>query len=330
MQEYIIGNIVRPEDRRDVYGDMALATGFRGYVRNITHEGDEPQIGEHSAYVQELSEEQVEEIRARVEAGEIGNLRYIEPNGTVTTDELEVAKLGTPFGELGEDVGPGAAPEAASLKYMGADGLTEDGWDGTGVRVAVGDGGTSRKWREVTGIVPKKTFDFVSNLTQTHLQVEAGGTEHGCYVAPHCVPVDAEYYEAVVFNGEGSASWADVARFFRWCGDNEVDVANFSGSGDGLSRAVQDAVDYAVARGVAITSSMGNDGRHTFNITPAGLRDLYSSGSADQRIDRRSGFSTHHEKMSGLAPGDRVISFNAEGNSLSGAVLLARLRTRLA
>lgn len=304
MSRYIIGNIVAPPEERDVYNEMGLASGFKGYVK--PDQAEEPEVGESSSYVQELTDEQVEEIKEKAKSGEVSNLRYIEEDAVITTDELEVE-------EVEEDADPGNVPEPASLQSMGADGLTESGWDGTGVTVCVLDGGTSRKFREVTGFNPALTYDFVSDRTATHLQVEAGGTEHGCFVAPHALPPNSRYIEGCVFNAEGSAYWSNVARSFRWAADRGAHVVNFSGSGSGISQTIQDAVNYGNSKGTVYVCSMGNDGQYTFNATPAGLNYVVSSIALDKSTGRRATFSNYHEKASGTSPGHRELSYNKNG-----------------
>lgn len=310
MSEYIVGVRVRkPEDRTD-YQELGLAEGFAGYVRVSQVE---PEPGMETEYVQEFSPEQLEEVQARIADGRVGNVRFLEENGETSTDELEVVEI--PEEEKAEiAAGAGRVPEAASLEFMGADGLTEEGWDGSGVKIAVLDGGTSRAWRRATGIEPETSWDFVNGHGRTYEQVEDGGTHHGCLCAGHAAPPSSSYIEIVMVDSRGSSTYSRMATCIRWAGDQDVDVISISSSGPGKSKTVQAAADYARSKGAVIVASMGNDGEYTENITPAGLDNVLSSIAMDKITDRRAEFSNYHESASGAGPGHRELSYDRNGN----------------
>lgn len=309
MPEYIVGVRVRkPEDRTD-YQELGLAEGFAGYVRVSQVE---PEPGMETEYVQEFSPEQLEEVQARIADGRVGNVRFLEENGETSTDELEVVEI--PEEEKAEiAAGAGRVPEAASLEFMGADGLTEEGWDGSGVKIAVLDGGTSRAWRRATGIEPETSWDFVNGHAKTYEQVEDGGTHHGCLVAPHCVPPRADYIEIVMTRANGTSTYAMMARCIRWAADQGADVINISSSGPSRSATIAAAIAYANDKGAVVVASWGNDERYTVAVTPAGEEGVFGS-IAFTHGDRRAGFSAYHESAEGCAPGHRVISYDRNGN----------------
>src|SRR5581483_4108415 len=110
----------------------------------------------------------------------------------------------------------------------------------------------------------------------------------------------------------GRGDDGDIADAIRWAAGLHVDgapdnptpadVINLSFDGRGLSRALQDAVDDATARGAAVVAAAGNDGADAAGYAPGGLDGVISVGAADEN-GRRAAYSNFGARVTLLAPG---------------------------
>ena len=287
---------IRPKDR-DVSG--AVLPRPEANYRDVIDSNDDPEVplGAEVSFEADLTDHEIIAFRAA------HNCRYVEPVVYATTDAVGPV-------ELVEDAsvaqtGPWRPPNR-TMAYMNADGLEEEGWDGTGVTVAVLDGGTTKALKDLFGWEIVASWDFVSNGPARGMR-----SEHGCFVTPEAVPSGAKLIECVVFNEEGRSSAANTARAVKFAVDHGADVINFSGSGDSPSSVYDDARRYAARHGVAWCASAGNDNEYRVGY-PAAYPDVISSISADETVDQRSKFSNYHEDANGMTPGTACESFNRE------------------
>ncbi|MBI3872472.1 MAG: S8 family serine peptidase [candidate division Zixibacteria bacterium] len=93
-----------------------------------------------------------------------------------------------------------------------------------------------------------------------------------------------------------------------------VRVINMSWGGDFPSRALEDALEYAHARGVVLVASMGNSGRDQL-FYPAAYPQTIGVGSSTAR-DLLSRFSTYNDFVDVIAPGQDILSLRAAGTDL--------------
>ena len=169
----------------------------------------------------------------------------------------------------------------------------------------------------------------------THVSgIAAAATDNGTGIAG--VARDAKVMPIKVLE-DGSGSFEDIASGIRYAADNGADVINMSlGATQGLQALVvtgvitdvQDAVNYAVSKGVAVIAAAGNDSVPVCN-TP-GFDDGVVCVVATDKREARAAYSsgpTRPDLNSVAAPGgsllpvcgEDIISTVPAGTSSSGA-----------
>jgi subtilisin family serine protease len=104
-----------------------------------------------------------------------------------------------------------------------------------------------------------------------------------------------------VATASGTASDATVASGMTWAVDHGARVINLSLGGSSFSRAVDEAIRYATARGAIVVSAAGNNGTTTA-FYPAANEGVLSVGSTD-RADRLYAWSNYGSWVDVSAPG---------------------------
>ncbi len=175
--------------------------------------------------------------------------------------------------------------------------------------VAYEDFGPYRKAPDWGDTVFLPGFDFVNgddhpnddNFHGTHVAstiaeatnngLDAAGLAFRCAIMP-----------VKVLDHEGSGAFFDVAEGIDFAArDSRVKVINLSLGGEGPDRAVQDAVDRAVGRGITVVAAAGNDGQLGV-LFPASLPNVIAVGAVDGRKIRAS-YSNFGPEISVVAPG---------------------------
>jgi len=180
---------------------------------------------------------------------------------------------------------------------------------GAGVRVAVLDGGISPQVRARMGnrVVATKNFSGVETGE------DGITTEHGCFVAPVCVPPGSEVLDAIIGTNEGSSRTSWFASAVRWAIANGAKVINYSYSGGATTSIARDTVQFAQDNNVLVFCSAGNDNQYVLGSPSDLCRSLWAMHSSiafDHRTSLRASFSNHHEDGSGCTPGKSVLSLN--------------------
>lgn len=116
--------------------------------------------------------------------------------------------------------------------------------------------------------------------------------------------------KALSANGIGTDF--DVAKGIRWAADKGAKIVNLSLGGPEESKSMQEAVDYAHARGVTVIAAAGNEGKSSIYYPAAG-RNVIAVGATD-RSDRRAGFSNYGKGLSVTAPGVAVLTTSYKGD----------------
>ena len=225
---------------------------------------------------------------------------------------------------------------------------------GAGQVIAVVDSGVDLGHEDLAGkLVPGATFvgcatscgngdwrgpDGVAQEADTHgthvAGIAAAATDNGIGIAG--VAPDAKVMPVKVLE-DGSGAFEDIASGIRWAADNGADVINMSLGGTqglqalvitGLLTDVQDAIDYAVSKGVAVVAAAGNDSVPICN-TPGFDDGVLCVVSTDKR-ELRSAFSSgpiRPDLNAVAAPGgsllpicgEDIVSTVPAGTSSSGA-----------
>lgn len=107
-----------------------------------------------------------------------------------------------------------------------------------------------------------------------------------------------------VLSASGSGSLADVADGIRWAADHGADVINLSLGGDGRSKVMDQAVEYAHRRGVTVVCAAGNNGRAVGS--PANAPHAIAVSAVDSG-DQIAFFSSRGQEIAVAAPGVNIL-----------------------
>ena len=260
-------------------------------------------------------------------------------------------------------VAVGAAPASAATndplyakQYGPQQVRAEQAWatsTGAGTVIAVIDSGVDLGHQDLAGkLVPGATFvdcasscgngdwkgpDGVGQPADNHgthvAGIAAAATNNGIGIAG--VAPDAKVMPVKVLE-DGSGSFEDIASGIRFAADNGADVINMSLGGTqgyqalvitGVITDVQDAIDYAVSKGVAVIAAAGNDSVPLCN-TPGFDEGVVCVVATDKR-ELRSAYSSgpiRPDLNSVAAPGgsllpvcgEDIVSTVPEGTSNRG------------
>lgn len=109
-----------------------------------------------------------------------------------------------------------------------------------------------------------------------------------------------------VLSDYGSGSYESVAGGIIHAADMGAKVISMSLGGSASSKALEDAVNYAIGKDVLVIAAMGNNGREVKSY-PAALPGVMAVGSTTSE-DKRSSFSNFGEWISVAAPGSNIMS----------------------
>ena len=111
-------------------------------------------------------------------------------------------------------------------------------------------------------------------------------------------------------NNFGRTRASYVAQAIVYGADNGARILNLSVTGPGFPKVVQDAVDYAVSKGVLIIMAAGNRAEDIADALPARLRRVMTV-AATGPDDKRAAFSNVGSAINIAAPGVDVVSLRA-------------------
>ena len=201
----------------------------------------------------------------------------------------------------------------------------EKAWElshGKGVVVAVLDTGIAWENHDDFAVVPdldgqkfQEGWDFVNDDAHanddhghgTHVAgTIAQATDNGEGVAG--VAFEATLMPVKVLDHFGSGNTADIADAIRWAADHGAKVINMSLGGGGRSAVMEQAVEYARAKGVVVVCAAGNGGRGVVEypaaypgsfavaaVGPTGAKAPYSSWGKELDIAAPGGDKSQGE-----------------------------------
>lgn len=197
-----------------------------------------------------VPEAQADEIMG--ELSSLPEVRYVEPNYTVTGQEV-----------IPND--PGFAFQYALVNIR-----APQAWDITtgssAVTIAIIDSGVDLSHPELAPkLLPGRDFvngDWVAqddNGHGTHVAgIAAAASNNGLGMAG--VSWGARILPVKALNAFNSGTYANVAEGIKWATDQGAQVINLSLGGPNSSQTLEDAIAYAASRGVAIVAAAGNTG----------------------------------------------------------------------
>jgi subtilisin family serine protease len=132
---------------------------------------------------------------------------------------------------------------------------------------------------------------------------------HGTMVAGivHLVAPTAKIMPLKAFRADGTSNLSDIIRAIYYAADHGVNVLSMSFSMQKSSPALQDAIQYALCKNVALVAASGNDGLKIL-VYPASYGGVEGIGSTSN-TDVRSTFSNYGSGVTLFAaPGEGVIT----------------------
>ena len=250
------------------------------------------------AAVVELSEESLPRVERKLR--EAGVFRSVERDYLARIAELP----NDPYVGAQWGLSHIFAPEAWALST------------GAGVRVAVIDTGIDASHPDLQGQV-LAGYDFV-NADADPLDDHGHGTRMAGIIA--AVSNNAEGVAGVapqalllpvkVLDAQGYGAYSAVASGIVYAADNGARVLNLSLSGPVQSAVLQDAVDYAAARGALVVAAAGNDGWDS-PAYPAAARGAVAV-SATTDADARASFSNYGNWIDIAAPGVDIVTTSTD------------------
>ncbi|GAA2872197.1 serine protease [Actinoplanes cyaneus] len=164
-------------------------------------------------------------------------------------------------------------------------------------------------------------YDFVDgdrvaddcNGHGTHVAGTIGGASYG-------VAKDVKLVGVKVLDCEGSGSYSDFIAGVDWVTAHAKlpAVANMSIGGP-QSKALDDAVNRSIAKGVTYVIAAGNDNKNACKFSPSDTSNAITVGAVDSN-DKRASFSNYGACLDIFAPGVNIKSASADSNSGSAVM----------
>jgi hypothetical protein len=104
------------------------------------------------------------------------------------------------------------------------------------------------------------------------------------------------------------------AKGIVYAADNGCEVINMSWGGPFPSKLIEDALDYAISKGVLPVAAAGNSGAEDY-FYPAALPQAFTVGASNSD-DEVTAFSTYGEHIDVAAPGEDILSLRADSTDM--------------
>lgn len=257
------------------------------------------------------------------QADKIENMKNVECVERDFTSEIEETNISP-------DVKP--ACENWEAKMISATDIKQLG---DKVKIAVIDSGID--YTENFDVVER--VDFIKDRESTLLFDDTCG--HGTSVASiiagrgkdsdvEGLSQKAEIYSAKILNAKQQAPVSRVVKAIYWAIDKDVDIINISFGTKKYSEALEKAVNDAVAKGILVVASVGNNGKKGIDY-PAKFKSVLSVGSVNAK-GKVSSFSSKGNKVDVVAPGEAITAQANFGEDLvlSGSSLATPYVTSIA
>ena len=115
-----------------------------------------------------------------------------------------------------------------------------------------------------------------------------------------------------VLDANGVGTYADVISAIYKAVSSDADIINLSLGGQNHSQLLEQAVNYAVSKGVAVVAGAGNTGTEGV-FYPAKYPNVIAVGSYDES-GNQSIFSTYGNEVDTLAPGENILTTTINGD----------------
>ncbi|NLF74479.1 MAG: S8 family serine peptidase, partial [Chloroflexi bacterium] len=209
-------------------------------------------------------------------------------------------------------------PDQWALPVIGA----PEAWDSLPadlppMTVAVIDSGICAEHPDLVGHVASG-WDFVESD-----EVAQDAFGHGCAVASVLaashnntlgiagVAPHVQIMPLRVLDDRGLGAYSHVAAAIIYAADHGTTIVNLSLGGSFPSVLLENAINYAVSRGVTVVAAAGNTGMEGV-LYPAAYENAIAVGSVDPSLERSS-FSTYGPEIDLLAPGRDILVTTGSG-----------------
>jgi len=210
-------------------------------------------------------------------------------------------------------------PEQWALPAIGAPSAwAQLSTDAQKVTVAVVDSGICASHPDLAGRIVAG-WDFLENDA-----VPQDDFGHGCSVSGVIaanmndgigiagVAPNAQIMPLRVLNASGVGAYSDVAAAIVYAADHSAQVINLSLGGSNPSSSLEDAVNYAISKGVIVVAAAGNNGTEGA-LFPAAYPDVIAVGSVDSNM-QHSSFSNYGSQIDIWAPGSNILTTKRDGS----------------
>lgn len=298
QDEFFSGRLIVKDDGTDIDFAPYNPTGVVRGTRRIT-------------LVQFDSSDAAREAEAKLRNA--AHVVWVEADGYIgTEDTLQTALAAT------------TSFHSWGVQAIGADVLAESlSSKGGSVTVAVVDSGVSSHSlignRKLSG-----GWDFVDGDSDP-----SDKNNHGTHVAGtvvDCTPgLKVNILPERTQDEYGKGDQFRTALGIEHAVEHGADVINLS-QGGGHSNCIEDAIQYAVSKGVTVCVSAGNDNRNieSYTYCPAHIKDAITVGAVSRNFERAS-FSNYGSSVDVVAPGVNIESSVPGGGyiSMSGTSMAA-------
>ena len=195
--------------------------------------------------------------------------------------------------------------------------------------IAIIDTGVMSSQADLNGYV-QTGYNFVSDNTDTNddnghgthvAGIVSASTNNSTGVAS--IGFKGSLLPVKVLDSTGAGTYGDVASGIIFATDKGAKIINMSLGGSSSSRTLEDAVKYALSRGVVVVAAAGNNGNDTA-VYPAAYSGVIAV-TASTQDDNLASFSSYGNHVYISAPGVGIIStYNSGGYAtLSGTSMAA-------
>ena len=147
--------------------------------------------------------------------------------------------------------------------------------------------------------------DIDNNGHGSHVAgIAAADTNNGVGVAG--TGYDTKLLSVKVLDSTGSGYYSWIANGITWAADNGAKVINLSLGGTSSSLTLQNAVNYAVNKGVVVVAAAGNNG-NSLKFYPAAYTNVVSVAATDSN-DHKASWSNYGTWVTMAAPGVNIFS----------------------
>ncbi|NHM26459.1 S8 family serine peptidase [Desulfofundulus sp. TPOSR] len=197
------------------------------------------------------------------------------------------------------------AGENWGIARTGADKLSQRVTGNSEAVVAVVDSGVDARHPLLYGrVLPG--YDF-ANGDDDAADDNGHGTHIAGIIAMEAGNQRVRILPVKVLDSSGKGYDSDIADGIYYAVDHGADVINLSIGGPGRSPVLEEAVNYAVSRGVVVVAAAGNSSADASGYSPAGIQACITVSAVD-RNDTITKFSNYGTVVDIAAPGKDIVS----------------------